>query len=55
MGIVAGYTIFNDVSARDVGQRNDWNFGMDWFRHKSFDTSAPMGPWIIPSNQINDH
>ena len=52
--IIAGYTIFNDVSARDVGRRNDWNFGMDWFRHKSFDTSAPMGPWIVPSNQINN-
>ncbi len=54
MDIVAGYTIFNDVSARDAGRRDDWNFGMDWFRHKSFDTSAPMGPWIISSNQINN-
>ena len=54
MDIVAGYTIFNDVSARDVGRRTDWNFGMDWFRHKSFYTSAPMGPWVIPANQIGD-
>ena len=52
--IVAGYTIFNDVSARDVGRRRDWNFGMDWFRHKSFNTSAPMGPWIIPAVDIVD-
>jgi 2-keto-4-pentenoate hydratase/2-oxohepta-3-ene-1,7-dioic acid hydratase in catechol pathway len=52
--IIAGYTIFNDVSARDVGRRTDWNFGMDWFRHKSFDTSAPMGPWIIPAADIVD-
>ena len=54
MDIVAGYTIFNDVSARDVGRRTDWNFGMDWFRHKSFFTSAPMGPWIIPASQISN-
>jgi 2-keto-4-pentenoate hydratase/2-oxohepta-3-ene-1,7-dioic acid hydratase in catechol pathway len=52
MDLVAGYTIFNDVSARDVGRRTDWNFGMDWFRHKSFNTSAPMGPWIIPAKDI---
>ena len=54
MNIVAGYTIFNDVSARDVGRRTDWNFGMDWFRHKSFNTSAPMGPWMVPANEIAD-
>ncbi len=54
LDIVAGYTIFNDVSARDVGRRTDWHFGMDWFRHKSFDTSAPMGPWIIPADDIVD-
>ena len=54
LSIVAGYTIFNDVSARDVGRRTDWNFGMDWFRHKSFDTSAPMGPWIVPAANIPD-
>ncbi|MEE3000930.1 MAG: fumarylacetoacetate hydrolase family protein [Pseudomonadota bacterium] len=52
--IVAGYTIFNDVSARDVGRRTDWKFGMDWFRHKSFGTSAPMGPWIVPATDIVD-
>ena len=54
LDIVAGYTIINDVSARDVGRRSDWHFGMDWFRHKSFDTSAPMGPWIIPAGDIAD-
>ena len=54
LDIIAGYTIFNDVSARDVGRRTDWNFGMDWFRHKSFATSAPMGPWIIPAADIAD-
>ncbi|MDP7101870.1 MAG: fumarylacetoacetate hydrolase family protein, partial [Rhodospirillales bacterium] len=35
LDIVTGYTIFNDVSARDVGRRTDWPFGMDWFCYKS--------------------
>ena len=38
---VLGYTCFNDVTARDI-QRIDGQ----WARSKSFDTFAPMGPWI---------
>jgi 2-keto-4-pentenoate hydratase/2-oxohepta-3-ene-1,7-dioic acid hydratase in catechol pathway len=38
---VLGYTILNDVSARDH-QRDD----VQWTRSKGFDTFAPMGPWI---------
>lgn len=53
--IVAGYTIFNDLSARDLGRREDWeNFRTDWFGHKSFETSAPMGPWIVPASTVPD-
>ena len=53
--IVAGYTIFNDLSARDLGRREDWqNFRTDWFAHKSFETSAPMGPWIVPAGAVSD-
>ena len=52
---VAGYTILNDLSARDRGKRDDWpRFGMDWFSHKVFEGSAPMGPWITPADQIPD-
>jgi 2-keto-4-pentenoate hydratase/2-oxohepta-3-ene-1,7-dioic acid hydratase in catechol pathway len=51
---VAGYTILNDVSARDHARRDDWPFTYDWLQHKSFDTSAPMGPWITPASQIAD-
>jgi len=52
---VAGYTIMNDLSARDQGKRDDWpRFGVDWFGHKNFDTAAPMGPWITPADQIDD-
>ncbi len=38
---VLGYTCFNDVTARDL-QRKDGQ----WTRAKSFDTFAPIGPWI---------
>jgi len=51
---VAGYTIVNDLSARDHVRREDWPFGTDWFEHKSFETSAPMGPWITPKSEIAD-
>lgn len=51
---VAGYMIMNDLSARDRGNREDWPFGMDWFRHKSFMDSAPMGPWMTPASEIPD-
>ena len=38
---ILGYTCFNDVTARDL-QRKDGQ----WTRAKSFDTFAPIGPWI---------
>jgi len=50
---VAGYTIFNDLSARDmkpVGR----SFNIHWFAHKNFDGSGPMGPWMIPAADIPD-
>ena len=51
---VAGYTILNDLSLRDCGQRTDWNVRHDFMSGKSFDTGAPMGPWIVPASQIPD-
>ena len=45
---VLGYTCFNDVTARDLQQKDG-----QWTRAKSFDTFAPFGPWIAsidPSN-----
>jgi len=56
MDYVAGYTIMNDLSARDLGRRPDWpRWNIDWFGHKNFDGAAPMGPWITPADQIADH
>jgi 2-keto-4-pentenoate hydratase/2-oxohepta-3-ene-1,7-dioic acid hydratase in catechol pathway len=52
---IAGYTIINDLSARDYIRRADWPSLMsDWMWQKSFDTSAPMGPWITPKSEIAD-
>jgi 2-keto-4-pentenoate hydratase/2-oxohepta-3-ene-1,7-dioic acid hydratase in catechol pathway len=55
MQYVAGYTIMNDLSARDLSRRPDWpRWGVDWFGHKNFETSAPMGPWITPADEVPD-
>lgn len=51
---VAGYTIVNDLSARDLSKRDDWQFVSDWFGQKVFDSSMPMGPWITPASDIPD-
>ncbi|MEN3202552.1 MAG: fumarylacetoacetate hydrolase family protein [Atribacterota bacterium] len=38
---ILGYTCFNDVTARDIQTKD-----IQWTRSKSFDTFAPLGPWI---------
>ena len=48
MGHVFGYTIVNDVTARDVQMRHQqWDLG------KSFDTFCPMGPWIVTADELD--
>ena len=44
-----GYTILNDVSARDIQFKDK-----QWTRGKSFDTFAPTGPCITTANQLQD-
>jgi 2-keto-4-pentenoate hydratase/2-oxohepta-3-ene-1,7-dioic acid hydratase in catechol pathway len=55
---VAGYTIANDLSARDLSTRPEIHeaipFRTDWTAHKCFDGSLPCGPWITPASQISD-
>lgn len=51
---IAGYTIVNDVSARDQTRRTDFPFSHDWFRGKSFDTFTPIGPWFVPRDCLGD-
>jgi len=50
---VAGYTVFNDVTARDL-QRGDIQEGRPWFRAKSLDTFGPVGPWLVTSDEVGD-
>jgi 2-keto-4-pentenoate hydratase/2-oxohepta-3-ene-1,7-dioic acid hydratase in catechol pathway len=50
--VIAGYTVFNDVTARDLNRRSDYPFKHDWFRGKSHDTFGPMGPWVVPRSCI---
>lgn len=50
--VVAGYTILNDVTARDVGQQEKQAGHM--LLGKTFDTFAPMGPWLVTKVEIHD-
>jgi 2-keto-4-pentenoate hydratase/2-oxohepta-3-ene-1,7-dioic acid hydratase in catechol pathway len=48
MSHVFGYTIVNDVTARDVQMRHQqWDLG------KSFDTFCPMGPWVVTADELD--
>jgi 2-keto-4-pentenoate hydratase/2-oxohepta-3-ene-1,7-dioic acid hydratase in catechol pathway len=46
---VWGYTIINDITARDLQQRH-----RQWFLGKSMDTFCPMGPWIVTADELGD-
>ena len=46
---VWGYTIVNDVTARDLQQKH-----RQWFLGKSMDTFCPMGPWVVTSDEVGD-
>ncbi|HEY7972834.1 MAG TPA: fumarylacetoacetate hydrolase family protein [Xanthobacteraceae bacterium] len=58
LSCVAGYTVGNDLSARDLGFRpqlpESSPFRADWIRHKSFDGSCPLGPWITPAAYVSN-
>ncbi len=46
---VFGYTIMNDVTARDLQRRHQ-----QWFKGKSLDSFAPLGPWIVHRSALPD-
>lgn len=50
-GVIMGYTLYNDVTARDV-QNDEARGGL--FLCKTLDTSNPLGPWIVTSDEIPD-
>ncbi len=45
---VYGYTCIDDVTARDLQKIDD-----QWTRAKGFDTFCPVGPWIVPHEEVN--
>jgi 2-keto-4-pentenoate hydratase/2-oxohepta-3-ene-1,7-dioic acid hydratase in catechol pathway len=47
---VFGYTVVNDVSARDV----QFGWGGQFFKGKSLDSFCPFGPWIVTADEIPD-
>jgi len=49
MDFVFGYTVLNDVTARDLQK----NHGQ-WFKGKSLDGFCPMGPWIVTRDEIKE-
>ena len=49
LGHVFGYTVINDLSARDLQQQH-----MQWFKGKSLDGFCPMGPVIVPADEFGD-
>lgn len=48
-GHIAGYTVVNDLSARDL----QWRLGQ-WTRGKAIDGFLPMGPWLVTADEIDD-
>lgn len=55
---VAAYTVANDLSARDLSRRTEMNpasaFHYDWVSQKCFDGACPLGPFLLPEDQISD-
>jgi 2-keto-4-pentenoate hydratase/2-oxohepta-3-ene-1,7-dioic acid hydratase in catechol pathway len=49
-GHIFGYTVLNDVTARDI--QNGW--GGQWFKGKSLDGSCPCGPWVLTRDEVAD-
>lgn len=45
---IFGYTVANDITARDVQKRHN-----QWFKGKSLDTTCPLGPCIVPASQLD--
>jgi 2-keto-4-pentenoate hydratase/2-oxohepta-3-ene-1,7-dioic acid hydratase in catechol pathway len=58
LNYVLGYTIANDLSARDLGRREGMpdtsSFKNDWIAHKNWDGSCPLGPTIVLARDIPD-
>ncbi len=51
MELVAGYSILNDITARQI-QSEDRSANQPWLRSKSFDTFCPLGPWVVSATDL---
>lgn len=47
---IFGYTVVNDVSAREIQRRH----GQQWFKGKTLDGHCPMGPWVATADEVAD-
>ncbi|ABG05177.1 fumarylacetoacetate (FAA) hydrolase [Rubrobacter xylanophilus DSM 9941] len=55
LDLVAGYTIANDITTRDLVYRPDLKaIGTDWLRSKNAPTFLPTGPYIVPKEFVGD-
>jgi 2-keto-4-pentenoate hydratase/2-oxohepta-3-ene-1,7-dioic acid hydratase in catechol pathway len=59
LSVVAGYTVFNDISARKLiipenRMPRDGDSWFDWLNGKWFDTFAPMGPYLVTADEVGD-
>jgi len=50
---IEGYSVFLDITARKM-QISDRNINLPWYRSKNFDTFGPIGPRIVPIDEIKD-
>lgn len=46
---IFGFTIINDITARDLQRRHD-----QWFKGKALDGSCPMGPWVVLRDDVSN-
>jgi len=56
---VAGYTVANDVSFRDLQLPEGWPdrlnaLGQNWVKGKALDSALPLGPWLVTADEIVD-
>ena len=49
MSAVFGYTVLNDISARDLQRKHG-----QWFKGKGLDTFCPVGPWVVTADEFGD-
>ncbi len=47
---IAGYTVLNDVTARDWQQRT-----LQWLQGKTFEATTPIGPWLVTADDPGEH